>query len=158
VLRDRSIDAVLILTPPSTHLELVRRAAAAGKHILLEKPLETTVDRAERVVEACPELILLDLMMPEMDGFEFIGELRQNPAWRTIPIVVITAIDLTVGSGASQRIRDPTQKGAYSRQALLQEVRDLVASCLPKPVPTSIGEVLSETDESGQIKNEKNES
>jgi predicted dehydrogenase len=53
LLSDRSIDAVSILTPPNTHLELVRRAAAAGKHILLEKPLETTVARAEQVVAAC---------------------------------------------------------------------------------------------------------
>lgn len=53
VLRDRTVSAVLILTPPNTHLELVRRAAAAGKHILLEKPLETTVQRAELLVEAC---------------------------------------------------------------------------------------------------------
>lgn len=47
---DDSIDAVLLLTPPNTHLELVRRAAAAGKHILLEKPLETSVERAEALV------------------------------------------------------------------------------------------------------------
>jgi predicted dehydrogenase len=53
VLDDRSISGVILLTPPNTHLELVRRATAAGKHILLEKPLETTVARAEQVVEAC---------------------------------------------------------------------------------------------------------
>src|SRR5688572_10952984 len=39
IFADPGIAAVLILTPPSTHLELVERAAAAGKHILLEKPL-----------------------------------------------------------------------------------------------------------------------
>jgi predicted dehydrogenase len=49
---DQNIDAVLILTPPSTHLELVSRAADSGKHILLEKPLEISADRAERLVEA----------------------------------------------------------------------------------------------------------
>lgn len=49
---DPSIDAVLLLTPPNTHLDLVRRAAAAGKHILLEKPLEIHLDRAEALVEA----------------------------------------------------------------------------------------------------------
>jgi predicted dehydrogenase len=53
VLADRSISAVVVLTPPNTHLDVVRRAAAAGKHILLEKPLETTVARAEQVVAAC---------------------------------------------------------------------------------------------------------
>ncbi|MGH6923686.1 MAG: Gfo/Idh/MocA family protein [Propylenella sp.] len=52
ILSDSSIDAVMILTPPNTHLDLVRRAAAAGKHILLEKPLEITLQRAEELVAA----------------------------------------------------------------------------------------------------------
>lgn len=47
---DASIDAVLILTPPNTHLDLVLRAASARKHVLLEKPLEITPDRAETLV------------------------------------------------------------------------------------------------------------
>ena len=50
ILADRSIEAVLLLTPPNTHLDLVERSAAAGKHILLEKPLEVTPERARRVV------------------------------------------------------------------------------------------------------------
>jgi UDP-N-acetyl-2-amino-2-deoxyglucuronate dehydrogenase len=49
---DRSVGAVVILTPPNTHLELVRRFAAAGKHILLEKPLERSTARAKALVEA----------------------------------------------------------------------------------------------------------
>jgi predicted dehydrogenase len=53
VLDDSSIDAVAILTPPNTHLDLVRRAAAAGKHILLEKPLEITTKRAVELVDTC---------------------------------------------------------------------------------------------------------
>jgi predicted dehydrogenase len=53
ILADRSIDAVAILTPPNTHLDLVRRAAQAGKHVLLEKPLEITTARAIELVEAC---------------------------------------------------------------------------------------------------------
>src|SRR3990170_3910959 len=53
ILDDRRIDVVFILTPPNTHLDLVRRAAAAGKHVLLEKPLEITTERAAALVEAC---------------------------------------------------------------------------------------------------------
>ncbi len=53
VLADKSVDAVLILTPPNTHLDLVRRAAQAGKHVLLEKPLEITTERALELVRAC---------------------------------------------------------------------------------------------------------
>jgi UDP-N-acetyl-2-amino-2-deoxyglucuronate dehydrogenase len=49
---DPSIAAVGVLTPPNTHLELVEKLAAAGKHILLEKPLDVTTERSLKVVEA----------------------------------------------------------------------------------------------------------
>jgi predicted dehydrogenase len=53
LLDDPAIQCVSVLTPPHTHLELVRRCAAAGKHILLEKPLEVDVGRAREVVATC---------------------------------------------------------------------------------------------------------
>lgn len=52
IFADPSIDAVILLTPPNTHIELAQRASAAGKHILLEKPVEITLERAERLVAA----------------------------------------------------------------------------------------------------------
>src|ERR1044072_1699891 len=54
ILADTSIDCVEILTPPNTHLDLVKKCAAAGKHILLEKPLEGSSERAVELVEICP--------------------------------------------------------------------------------------------------------
>jgi predicted dehydrogenase len=51
ILGDRSVQAVLVLTPPNTHLEIVARCAAAGKHVLLEKPLEISTARAEEMVK-----------------------------------------------------------------------------------------------------------
>ena len=84
-----------------------------------------TVDEAangriglERVAATPPDLILLDLMMPELDGFGFVERLRAEPAWRTIPVLVITAKDLT----PEERLRlngwveQVLQKGAYSRE------------------------------------------
>ncbi len=76
-----------------------------------------------------PSLILLDLMMPEMDGFEFADRVRQDPAWRKIPIVVLTAKDLTAAerrrlNGSVETI---LQKAGDSRKALLDRVRELVA-------------------------------
>jgi predicted dehydrogenase len=53
IIADDSVTVVSILTPPNTHLDLVRRAAAAGKDILLEKPLEITTSRAAMLVETC---------------------------------------------------------------------------------------------------------
>jgi UDP-N-acetyl-2-amino-2-deoxyglucuronate dehydrogenase len=52
ILTDQSIDCVEILTPPNTHLDLVRQCAEAGKHILLEKPLEISTERSVALVEA----------------------------------------------------------------------------------------------------------
>jgi predicted dehydrogenase len=55
ILADKSIGAVLLLTPPNTHRDLVRRCAAAGKHVLLEKPLEISTPRALELVAAAKE-------------------------------------------------------------------------------------------------------
>lgn len=55
ILADPRVDAVLVLTPPNTHLDIVQKAAAAGKHVLLEKPLEISVERSERLVDIAEE-------------------------------------------------------------------------------------------------------
>ncbi len=52
LLGDRRVDAVLILTPPRTHAELAVQAAKAGKHVLLEKPIDITLPQARAVVDA----------------------------------------------------------------------------------------------------------
>lgn len=64
VFGDRSIEAVLILTPPSSHLELVQRCAAAKKHILLEKPLDISFERSEAIVRAAKDAgVLLGVVL-----------------------------------------------------------------------------------------------
>ena len=42
-----------------------------------------------------PALIMLDLVMPEMDGFEFLNQLRNNPRWRTLPVIIVTGKELS---------------------------------------------------------------
>jgi CheY-like chemotaxis protein len=49
----------------------------------------------DAVAAQLPDVILLDLMMPEMDGFELVAALQAKAAWREIPVVVVTALDLT---------------------------------------------------------------
>jgi PAS domain S-box-containing protein len=80
-----------------------------------------------------PSLILLDLMMPEMDGFEFLAELRKDPTWQAIPVVVLTSKDLSTEertwlNGKVERI---LQKGAFHRDALLHEIRKITAQYVP---------------------------
>jgi signal transduction histidine kinase/CheY-like chemotaxis protein len=85
-----------------------------------------------RVAENQPDLILLDLIMPEMDGFQFIEALGTQEAWRSIPIVVVTAKDVTEEDRRrlNGSVEQLLQKGTYGRDALLHEVRNLVAACV----------------------------
>ena len=68
--------------------------------------------------------------MPEMDGFEFAQRLRERPEWHSIPVVVLTAKDITDAdrmrlNGYVEKI---VQKGAWDHDALLREVRALIAA------------------------------
>jgi predicted dehydrogenase len=51
ILQDPEVQFVIVATPPSTHLEMCQRCFAAGKHVLLEKPLELNWERSARLVE-----------------------------------------------------------------------------------------------------------
>jgi CheY-like chemotaxis protein len=76
-----------------------------------------------------PSLIFLDLVMPEMDGFEFAAEVRRHPEWRNVPIVVVTSRDLTNEDRRrlNGHVETVLQKTGDSRQQLLEQVRDLLA-------------------------------
>lgn len=89
-----------------------------------------------------PDLILLDLMMPEMDGFQFIAAVRERPEWRSLPIVVVTALDLTPADHLRLNgyVEQILQKGTYGRDELLHEVHDLVLTCI-RHRPAGVGEV-----------------
>ncbi|WP_105429418.1 Gfo/Idh/MocA family protein [Neorhizobium sp. T6_25] len=63
IFADKTIEAVLILTPPSSHLELVERCVAAKKHILLEKPLDISFERSEAIVRAAEQAGVLLAMV-----------------------------------------------------------------------------------------------
>jgi CheY-like chemotaxis protein len=77
-----------------------------------------------------PDLILLDLVLPELDGFGLIAALQQHPQWRSIPIIVITAKDITLAE--QQQLRGQVEtivtKGDYSHDAFLAEIRRLVTA------------------------------
>jgi signal transduction histidine kinase/CheY-like chemotaxis protein len=84
----------------------------------------------ERIAEECPALILLDLMMPVMDGFEFVMELRKVEAWRGIPIVVVTARDLSEDDRRrlNGEVVGLIEKGGMDRESLLTQLREQVSA------------------------------
>jgi CheY-like chemotaxis protein len=75
-----------------------------------------------------PALIMLDLMMPIMDGFDFLLEMRTHTEWQDIPVIVLTAKDLTDEEQRilSGRVEQVLEKSAYSREQLMQLIRKVV--------------------------------
>jgi GAF domain-containing protein/CheY-like chemotaxis protein/anti-sigma regulatory factor (Ser/Thr protein kinase) len=130
--RDRP---VLVVDDDVAVRQLLRRMLEPEGYAVVEA--ENGRVALERLREMKPSVILLDLMMPEMDGFEFVSECRRHEAGRGVPIVVITAKDLTREdrdrlNGSVEKI---LQKGTHSREQLLAEVRELVAASIARRTP-----------------------
>ena len=79
---------------------------------------------------AVPDLVVLDLVMPEMDGFEFVARLRRTEAGRRVPVVVVTARELSPGDRQrlDGHVRRVFQKGSFSREELTAELRRALAT------------------------------
>jgi CheY-like chemotaxis protein len=88
--------------------------------------------------QARPDAILLDLLMPRMDGFDVIDHLQKDPERRDIPVIVLTAKTLT---GDERRLlnehaRAVIQKGALDRESLMEQLKH----ALPERVLPERGE------------------
>ena len=117
--------------------EVVRRSVRQALEPIGWKVTEA--ENGEIAVEALaagrPDVIILDLMMPKMDGFEFLDELRLRPDWRDIPVVVITAKDLTEEdrnrlNGGVERI---IQKS--DRDEMLRQLSREIGKCVKRQTP-----------------------
>jgi adenylate cyclase len=133
-----------------TLLSRYRGAATAKRALVVEDDSETrnwlcrrlreegwTVADAEngrvalaRFAEAPTDLVLLDLVMPEMDGFDFLDELRRSEVGRRTPVIVVTTADLS--DADRQRLNGGVlrvlQKGSHSRDELLADLHELLAA------------------------------
>ncbi len=76
-----------------------------------------------------PSLILLDLNMPVMDGYEFLTHFRENPQWQSIPVIVLTAAQLTAEQQAflNSRVELTVQKQQHRRDELISHIHRLMA-------------------------------
>jgi signal transduction histidine kinase/CheY-like chemotaxis protein len=88
----------------------------------------------EQVSREIPGMILLDLLMPVMDGFAFLRELRKEANWRDIPVLVITSKDITQEERQllNDRVVTVLKKGAYTREELLEQVSSAIKQFIPK--------------------------
>lgn len=90
----------------------------------------------EKVLTLQPDLVLLDLMMPEIDGFGFITEMRKKSECKHIPVIVLTAMDLSINDKEKLNIyvQKIIEKGNTSLEMLLQEVQDLILASIRQQV------------------------
>ncbi|MBL8089920.1 MAG: pyridoxal-phosphate dependent enzyme [Anaerolineales bacterium] len=82
----------------------------------------------ELIQSELPDLVVIDLMMPEMDGFTVIEELRKKQETATIPVIVVTAKELTPDekSRLGGHIQALLQKGDFLNDEFLEEVKSLI--------------------------------
>ncbi len=121
--RYRPAGRALVVDDDRDSRRLVRQILEADGWSVTEAP--DGREGLDRVTEARPDLVVLDLMMPEVDGFRFAEELNRHESWRTIPILVLTAKDLSdrerrLLHGHAFRV---LEKGSASRRELQDLIR-----------------------------------
>ena len=87
----------------------------------------------KRIEENKPDVILLDLMMPEMDGFAVVAALQKEAGWRDIPVIVITSLDLDAKDRArlNAGVQSVLVKERFQPADLVERIRRLVHSKPP---------------------------
>lgn len=118
---------VLVIDDNTDTLELLRRYVADSRYLLITTPdAEEAISLAEKY---SPRIIVLDVMMPHIDGWKVLGRLRQHPVTEHIPVIVCTILaqeELALSLGASGFIRKPLSRQAFL--AALDEQVTLMAT------------------------------
>jgi signal transduction histidine kinase/DNA-binding response OmpR family regulator len=99
----------------------------------------------QHLAESCPDVIVLDLLMPEMDGFEFLVEMRQRPEWRDIPVLVLTAKDLSVEDQKRLNgyVEQVMRKSASELSELLRELGRMLPRSIERGKHAKVKEILA---------------
>lgn len=118
---------ILIVDDAADARRLVRRILQSqGEYTFFEAT--NGLETLELVNKERPDLLILDLMMPEMDGFAVLDNLRNNPETAEIPVIVSTAKELTSDekNRLQGQIQALMQKGGFMSDELLEEVKALL--------------------------------
>ncbi|MCE5237198.1 response regulator [bacterium] len=117
---------ILIVDDEPGAREMLRRTVERGGWTTVEA--ENGHAALQRMADMEPGLVLLDLLMPVMDGFEFLEVVRTREKWQALPVVVVTAKELTDEDRErlSHQAQQVMQKGAYSSEELLRVIGRLI--------------------------------
>ncbi len=115
---------VMIVEDDAETRALMRRFLVAEDYVVAEA--ENGRVGLESLEDAKPQVIILDLMMPEMDGFEFLERLKRDARWRSVPVIVVTAKLLTHQDRAALNgyVERVLRKGEQPLDTLLTDLRE----------------------------------
>jgi CheY-like chemotaxis protein/two-component sensor histidine kinase len=122
---------VLLVEDDRLTREGIQRTLELEGHEVIDA--EGGQEALQKLQQRRPEVIILDLLMPGMDGFQFIAELLAREDWATIPVIVLTAKQLDQEDLLrlhNPQIQAVLQKGAVSRAELVEAVKAYAARCL----------------------------
>ncbi|MCG8378003.1 MAG: response regulator, partial [Proteobacteria bacterium] len=118
---------------PSSREMVVRMLARTGWFI---QQADNGSMALKSIAKQLPDVILLDLMMPEMDGFEFIEKLQQHKEWCKVPVIVVTAKQLSAEDQhrLNGYVTSIINKGKFDSANLLKNISEQLARCISTPV------------------------
>ena len=150
LLADGQVEAVIIATPTATHAQLARHAFAAGKHVYLEKPIATTVEEGQSVIDAWRHSGRIGMV-----GFNY----RLRPDYQRAAALVaanrlgrikLVSVTFTTQSGRAQGWRDGNQAGGGVLLDLASHEFDLVHFVLGEPIARIQAFAYPQPDDAGQ--------
>jgi len=118
-------DVLIVDDDPASRSLLRRTLTNAG---LIAREAATGLEAIEQIKLEAPAVVLLDMMMPEMDGFEFMERLQREPAWQDIQVIIVSAKDLSQSDvhWLNKRAMKILQKGTYNRAQLVESVKTIL--------------------------------
>ncbi len=124
----RGAHRVLIADDDETTRSMMRRILENDAWEVLEAA--NGREALEVMEDSTPALIVMDLKMPEMDGFALIHAIRARDEWKSLPIVVVTAMDIGIEDGQRLRrqVQRVVQKGTVNNDDLMVEIRYVAAA------------------------------
>lgn len=116
------MSTILVVDDDPTCRELLRRLLPRAGHTVVVAT--NGRDALNALAEHTPQLILLDLAMPQMDGLSFLRRLRETPQFKELPVILCTALASrdTVRIAASLGVKDYLVKSDYTIHTLLERV------------------------------------
>jgi DNA-binding response OmpR family regulator len=129
---DITSNLILVVEDDSGIREMLCRQLKKQNWDVIEA--ENGIQALMKLADHSPAIIISDLMMPEMDGFELVYQLRQHGQWRAIPIVILTAKEITAEE--HQKLNGGVikifEKGSYQSSDLLAEVNNLLCKAIAR--------------------------